>query len=424
MLLIIFIISFLLLILLGCSIGFCMLLSSFVYLLLRGDLSLMIVPEKITSGISSFPLIAVPLFILAGEIMNTTGITKRIFNFSLSFIGHFRAGLAYVNVLASIIFAGITGSAMADVAGLGAVEIKAMIEEGYDRAYSAAITAASSCIGPIIPPSIIMVIIGVMSEVSIGKLFAGGLIPGLLMGLSLAILIYYQSIVNRKDLPKPRPKLSFKERIKPIREGIPAVLSPVIILGGIITGIVTPTEAGVIAIVYSIILGFAYRSLRFKDLFQVLKNAAMVMFIIAAAQMFGWVITIERVAHILYSFIQESALDKWAILLIINIIVIFLGCFIEGIAVVMIVIPVILPVIKSIGMNPVQFGVFLSINIMIGILTPPVGLSVYVASKLANITAMEGFKKTSIYIIPILIVLLLTTYIPAISMYLPNLFFR
>jgi len=345
----------------------------------------------------------------------------------LLFVGNFRGGLAYVNVLGSMFFAGITGSSVADVAGLGAIEIKAMKEAGYDPGYSAAITAASSCIGPIIPPSIIMIIIGVMSEVSIGRLFAGGFIPGVLMGLSLMFLIYYQSLVKKEIFPNNIEKFDTKQKLKIIKEGLPAIVSPVIILGGIILGIVTPTEAGVIAVVYSVILGFAYKDLTFKDLFKALKDASfvtgIVMFIIAGAQMFGWIITIERVAYLLLNLIQSTVLAKWLILLIINVGIIFLGCFIEGIAVIMIVVPVLLPIIKSLMIDPVQFGTFLAVNVMIGLLTPPVGMSVYIASNLAGIPVMEGFKKSMIFVVPILIVLFLTTYIPSISMFLPNLIF-
>jgi len=428
MLLIFFLLIFLLLIFFGCQIGFAMLLSSFIYLLARGGISLTIIPEKITSGLFSFPLLAIPLFILAGGIMNASNITKRIFNFCLIFVGNFKGGLAYVNVLGSMLFAGITGSSVADVAGLGAIEIKAMKDEGYDAGYSVAVTAASSCIGPIIPPSIIMIIIGVMAEVSIGRLFVAGFIPGVLMGISFMFLIYFHSLTKKDMFPnKTIKKISAKQKLKIIKEGLPAIFSPIIILGGIILGIVTPTEAGVIAVLYSIVLGFIYKDLTLKGLLKALKDASfttgIVMFIIAGAQIFGWVITIERVAHLLYGFIQSTILAKWVVLLIINIGIIFLGCFIEGVALVMIVVPVLLPIIKALMIDPVQFGAFLAVNVMIGLLTPPVGMSVYIASDLAGIPAIEGFRKSAIFIIPILVVLFLTTYIPQISLFLPDLIF-
>jgi tripartite ATP-independent transporter DctM subunit len=413
--------------LLGSPLAFSMLLSSFIYLMVRGGLPATIIIERMSSGLNSFPLLAIPLFILAGRIMNTGGITRRIFNFCLGFVGHLRAGLAYVNVLASIIFAGITGSSAADVAGLGAVEIKTMKEEGYDSGFSASITAASSCIGPIIPPSIVMIVIGVISEVSIGKLFAGGLIPGLLMGFAMMMVIFYYTLHKKEYFPAPAPKATFKERLKYTKEGLPSVLSPVIILGGILTGIVTPTESGVIAVIYSLVLGFIYKEIKFKDLFNILKDSALstglVMFVIVAAQMFGWVVTMERVAYAFNNFIHYAALPNWLVLLMINLIVLILGCFIEGTAAIMIVVPVFLPIIKSIGLDPIHFGVFLSINTMIGLLTPPVGMSIYIASDLAGVSSWEVFKKSAPFSFIIVVILLLTTYIPTFSMWLPNLMF-
>jgi tripartite ATP-independent transporter DctM subunit len=427
MLLTVFICSFLILMLLGSPLAFSMLLSSFIYLMVRGGLPATIIIERMSSGLNSFPLLAIPLFILAGRIMNTGGITRRIFNFCLGFVGHLRAGLAYVNVLASIIFAGITGSSAADVAGLGAVEIKTMKEEGYDSGFSASITAASSCIGPIIPPSIVMIVIGVISEVSIGKLFAGGLIPGLLMGFAMMMVIFYYTLHKKEYFPAPAPKATFKERLKYTKEGLPSVLSPVIILGGILTGIVTPTESGVIAVIYSLVLGFIYKEIKFKDLFNILKDSALstglVMFVIVAAQMFGWVVTMERVAYAFNNFIHYAALPNWLVLLMINLIVLILGCFIEGTAAIMIVVPVFLPIIKSIGLDPIHFGVFLSINTMIGLLTPPVGMSIYIASDLAGVSSWEVFKKSAPFSFIIVVILLLTTYIPTFSMWLPNLMF-
>jgi len=427
-LLVMFLLVFLVLLLLKCPISFSMMISSLVYLMMRGGLSPTIIPEKMTSGINSFPLIAIPLFVLAGSIMNTAGITSRIFNFAMAFVGHFKAGLAYVNIIASVIFAGITGSSVADVAGLGAVEIKAMKDEGYDPAYSAAITAASSCIGPIIPPSIIMIVMGVIAELSIGRLFAAGLIPGLLMGFSLLALIYIRTKTNPSEIPEPRKKLDNSERLKAVGKGLPSVLSPIIILAGILTGAVTPSEAGIIAVVYSLILGFAYKDLSVKDLPKILLEAGMttgvVMFVISCAQMFGWVITLERVAHSLSAFVTASTLPVWIVLLMINLGVVVFGCFLEGTAILMIVVPVLLPIIKTIGMNPYQFAAFLSVNIMIGLLTPPVGMSVYIASDVAGVPSHEGFRKTIPFIIPIIITLFLTTFVPAVSLWLPNLMYN
>jgi tripartite ATP-independent transporter DctM subunit len=425
--LLIFLICFILLLMMKCPISFSMLIASLIYLLMRGSLSFTIIPEKMTSGINSFPLIAIPLFILAGRIMNNAGITSRIFNFCMAFVGHFKAGLAYVNIIASMVFAGITGSSVADVAGLGVVEIKAMKDEGYDPAYSAAVTAASSCIGPIIPPSIIMIVIGVMAELSIGRLFAAGLIPGLLMGFSLLGMVFIHSKTTTMNIPKPRKKLTSLQRWKAFKAGLPSVLSPIIILVGILSGMVTPSEAGVIAVVYSLVLGFIYKDLHLADIPQILFDAAIstgvVMFVIACAQIFGWVVTIERVAHTLSSFVVQSSLPVWVILVMINFGVFIIGCFLEGTAIIMIVVPVLLPLIKTLGMDPIQFAAFLSVNIMIGLLTPPVGMSVYIASEIAGIKSHAGFKKTAPFIIPIFITLILTTYIPAVSLWLPTLIY-
>ena len=272
-----------------------------------------------------------------------------------------------------------------------------------------------------------MNIIGVMAEISIGRLFAGGLLPGLLMGGSLLVLIFFQTRIHPHLFPAPRKRLHRGEVWHAVVEGLPSVLSPVIILAGILSGAVTPSEAGVIAVVYSIILGLLYKDLKIKDFPQILKDAALstgvVMFVIAGAQMFGWVVTIERIAHTLSAFVANSHWSPWVILLMVNVSVILLGCFIEGTAVIMIVVPVLLPMMLAIGMNPIQFASFLAVNIMIGLLTPPVGLSVYIASDIAGVPVMEGFKHTVIFIIPIVIVLLLTTFIPAVSLWLPNLLF-
>lgn len=427
MLLLGFFTVFLLLIVASCPVAFSMVLSSLAYILMRGSINLTIIPERMHAGLDSFPLIAVPLFILAGRIMNNSGITRRIFGFCMAFVGHLKAGLAYVNVIASIIFAGITGSSVADVAGLGSVEIKAMNDEGYDPAYSCAVTAASSCVGPIVPPSIIMIVIGVMAEISIGRLFAGGLIPGLLMGLSLLTLVFVHTRVKPHYFPPPRKKLTLVEKWKATKDGLPSVLSPVIILAGILSGAVTPSEAGVIAVVYSVLLGAVYRELHIRDLPEILKEAALstgvVLFVIASAQMFGWVVTVERIAHALNIFVSQTQLPSWMILLMVNLGVVLLGCFIEGTAVIMIVVPVLLPMMVDMGINPIQFASFLAVNIMIGLLTPPVGLSVYIASEIAGVPVMKGFRRTIVFAIPIVIVLLMTTYIPAVSVWLPNLLF-
>ena len=423
----VFFFVFLLLSLYKVPIAFSMLISSFGFFVIKG-LSLYTFIERISSGLYSFPLLAMPFFILAAQIMNSAGITKRIFDFTLVIFGNIRGGLAYVNVVVSMIFAGISGSAMSDVAGLGQIEIQSMIDDGYDPGFSAAITAATCTIGPVIPPSMVMILIGVMSEVSVGRLFAGGLIPGILMGVSMIVYIWFQTKRGKIRVPLANNKGIDREQFKKkLKEGFLALLSPLIILGAILTGIATPTEAGVIAVVYAIFLGVVYKELNFKKFYHLLRGAAYqtgtIMFIVAAAQIFAWIITTERVAIMLYEYILNYFTSDWAILIIINLVLLVVGCFIEGIAAILIVVPILLPIIKDIGIDPIHFGVFLCINIMMGLLTPPIGLAVYVSADLAKVPAMEVFQKAIPFLIPLFIILMLVVFIPQITMFIPNLLF-
>lgn len=425
---VVFFLVFVLLIALSAPIAFAMLLCSLGFLYFTGT-PLLILPERIASGLNSYPLLAMPLFILAARIMNTAGITKRIFDLCLALVGHTRAGLAHVNVVASMIFSGISGSAMADVAGLGAVEVKAMIDEGYDPAYTAAVTAASCTIGPVIPPSMIMILIGVMMEESIGRLFAGGFIPGVLMGVSLIVFISIQARLGKSRFPAVRrQKATRAELKKSLREGFLPILAPVIILGTILTGVATPTEAGIIAVVYATALGFLYKELNHRNIFEVLKDGAVqtgiIMFIVAAAQIFSWIITTQRVAVVAYAFITQFVTAPWVILLLINVFLLLIGCFIEGLAAIMITVPVLLPVVQQLGVSPVHFGVFLCINILLGLLTPPLGIAVYISADVAKTNPMDVFRQATPFLIPLLITLGLVTYIPELVTFLPNLIFR
>jgi tripartite ATP-independent transporter DctM subunit len=425
--LIFFFVIFVFLLFINCSVAFSMLLCSFAFLFMK-DIPLLILVERISAGLFSFPLLAMPFFILAARIMNSAGITGRIFNLCLALVGHKRGGLAHVNVISSMVFSGISGSAMADVAGLGAVEIKAMKENGYDPGYAAAVTAASCTIGPVVPPSMIMILIGVMMEESVGRLFAGGFIPGMMMGLSIIILIYFQSFSKRIAFPPARPRFSSSEIFQAFKEAFLSIMAPLIILGSILTGVATPTEAGIIAVLYSLFLGILYRELTLQNFFIVLRDAALqtgaIMFIVAAAQIFGWIVTTERVAVIAYDLVIQFVSQKWMILLIVNIVLLAIGCLIEGLAAIMITVPVLLPVMQELGVDPTHFGVFLCINILIGLLTPPLGMAVYISSDLAKVPVMEGFRKSVPFLIPLLVTLGLVTYIPEITLFLPNLFFK
>lgn len=423
----VFFIGFVVLLFVNCPVAFAMLLSSFAFLWLKG-IPFLILPERISAGLNSFPLLAMPFFILAARIMNSAGITRRIFNFCLAIVGHKRGGLAHVNVISSMIFSGISGSAMADVAGLGSIEVKAMKENGYDPGYTAAITAASCTIGPVVPPSMIMILLGVMMEESVGRLFAGGFIPGMMMGLSLMVLIYVQSFSHKSPFPAPRSRVTRAELFTATKEGFLALLAPIIILGAILSGVTTPTEAGIIGVLYAIFLGILYKELTVKNFIEVLKDAALqtgtVMFIVSAAYIFAWIVTTQRTANIAYDFVIQFVSSKWAILLIVNFVLLLIGCIIEGLAAIMITVPVLLPVMQKLEVDPTHFGVFLCINILIGLLTPPLGMAVYISADLAKVSVMEGFKKSAPFLIPLIIILLLVTYVPEFVLFIPNLIFK
>jgi tripartite ATP-independent transporter DctM subunit len=422
-----FFVAFFVLIVLNCSIAFSMLLASFFYVLLKG-LPLTIIVERSSGGLDSFPLVAIPLYIVAARIMNTGGVTDRIFSMCLALVGHVRGGLAYVNVLASMIFAGVSGSAMADVAGLGVTEIKAMKDDGYDPGYIAAITAATCTIGPIIPPSVIFIIIGVLTETSIGRLFVGGFVPGILMGLAMMVMVYCNARNPKHAFPPPRRRLSGREMLAAIRAGLLAFLAPIILLVAFFTGVVTPTEAGVIAVLYSLLVGFVYGELNAKSLYEALKDGAeatgVVMFIIATAQVVAWIVGTEQVAMAAFESIKTITTERWVILALVNLVLLFMGCIIEGIAIILISVPVLLPMMRAIGVDSVHFGVFLSVNVMIGLLTPPIGVAVYIASNQCGVSVAEGFRKTAPFIVPLIITLLLITYFPETVLFLPRLLFN
>ncbi len=419
--------SFLLLLVMRCPVAFSMLLSSFGFMLLKGDISLLIIPERITISLDSFPLLAVPFFIVAGSIMNKVGIARRIFDFALSLFGHFKAGLAHVNVIASMIFAGMSGSAFADAAGLGAVEIKAMVDEGYDRDFSAAVTAVSSCIGPVIPPSVVMVLYGVMAQVSIGELFAAGFIPGIFMGIFMMIMIYTLAVSGKITCPR-RERQPLRVVFKKTKAAFFPLLAPVFILGAILLGIATPTEAGVIATIFSIVLGLIYGTLKWKTVGDILEESVLttgrIMFIIAAASVFGWLVTIEQVAVILYNSIQIITTQKWLILLFVNVILLFLGCFIEGLAIMIISVPALIPIMNALQVDLVHFGVILIITIMIGLITPPVGMTLYIVSDLAKTKIEKVVRRVLPFYIPMIFTLLITTYWDKMVLLIPKLLFR
>jgi tripartite ATP-independent transporter DctM subunit len=388
-------------------------------------MNLTIIPQTMIEGVNSYTLLAVPLYIFVGELMNSTGITNRIFSFALALMGHVRGGLGHVNVLGSMIFAGISGSATADAAGLGRVEIKAMEEAGYRTEFAAAITAASSIIGPIIPPSIHMVIYGAIADVSVASLFLGGFVPGVLMGVSLMVMIYFMARTGREVCPvHKRPPL--KEIFRSFRKALFPILAPVIIVGSIIFGIGTPTESGAIAVMYVVILGLIYRELTIKNIMGALErtvsSSIVIMFILATSRAFAWSLTIERVTDSIVELIFAFTGNKFVILLLINVVLLILGCFETATANLVIVTPILVAVAQQIGMDLVHLGVMVVFNLVIGIITPPVGTSLYIVADITKLPFETVAKETLKYLPPLLVVLALITYWPQLVLFVPNLF--
>ncbi|UQG59330.1 TRAP transporter large permease [Marinobacter sp. M3C] len=412
--------------LLGVPIAISLAGSCLLYVYLSGRVPDVVVVHRMINGIDSFPLLAIPFFILAGNLMNNGGITNRIFDFAKALMGWMRGGLGHVNVGASIVFSGMSGAAVADAGGLGTIEIKAMRDAGYDEQFSVGITAASSTIGPIIPPSLPMVIYGVMASVSVGQLFAAGLIPGLLMGGALMVMITIMA--KRRGYPRDAA-FSIPVLWLTFRRAFLSLLTPLIIVGGIISGVFTPTEAAIAAGAYALFLGgMVYRILTWRRLIKVsmetIETTAVILLIVAGASIFAWIMTSNQVTQHVVDILGPFADNPIALLIIINLVLIVVGCFMETIAAITILVPVLLPVAVGAGVDPVHFGVIMVLNLMIGLLTPPVGMVLYVLSRVSNISFENCMRGTLPFLIPLVVSLLLVTFIPAISLWLPTLVYR
>jgi C4-dicarboxylate transporter, DctM subunit len=379
--------------------------------------------QRMYSAVSSFPLLAIPFFILAGNLMNTGGMTDRIFNFARTLVGHVRGGLAHVSVVASMLFAGVSGAALAEAMGLGLIEIKAMKDGGFDKTFAGAVVASSSTIGPVIPPSIPLVIYGALAEVSVGKLFLGGVIPGVLMGIGIMVVIYMLS-VKRGYRAEQRATLAQVARSG--IDGILGLLAPGIIMGGILGGVFTPTEAAVAAVLYALIVGcLVYRELDLKRLggilWDTIDQTVRVMFIISAAGMFGWLLIYIRAPQQIVEGLTALTSSPAVILLIFNVILLVLGCFMEGIAIMLLTVPIFVPVLAKFGIDPVHFGVVMTLNLMIGLLTPPVGMVLYAVSTIAGVPVVRLARELVPFMIVLGVVLILITYIPGLVTWLPTL---
>jgi C4-dicarboxylate transporter DctM subunit len=387
------------------------------------EIPLEVIAQRFVTGVDSFPLLAVPFFILAGALMNTGGTTQRLVRLANVLVGRFTGGLGHVNVVSNMIMAGMSGSAAADAAGTGSVLIPAMARAGYSRPFAAALTAAASTIGPIIPPSIPFVVFGVLASVSIGRLFLGGAIPGLLMGLYLMAAVY---IIARRRGYARGAKPTGGEVWTAFRDALPALMLPAIIVWGIAGGVVTPTEASVLAVLYALFLGtVVYRELSWDSTFAIFGEAAMttatVMFIVAASALLAWVLTREQAGPQLVRLVTSVSTDPFIVLLVLNVILLILGCFLETLSLMILLVPVLMPLIKTLGIDPVHFGVMFTLNLMIGLITPPVGMSMFITCRIAGIQVAEFAREIWPFVIALVGVLLVVTYFPSVVLFLPNL---
>jgi C4-dicarboxylate transporter DctM subunit len=390
--------------------------------LLATDLPLVVVGQRMLVILDSFPFLALPFFIFAGMLMERGGITQRLIDFAMIFVGRITGGLAQVLVGANMIMSGASGAATADCAATGSVLIPAMAKAGYSRAFAAALTAAASTVGPIIPPSIMFVLYGAMTNVSIGKLFVGGILPGLIMGGYLMIAAYV--ISRRRRYPK-LPGVPLRQAARTTAGALPAVLMPVIVLGGIIGGVFTPTEAGAIAAVYAFVLAlFVYREMKFSDLLPLMASTASitaaVMFIVSAASLFGWLLARERVPDLLVTAATDWTASPAAFLLVVNVLFLVLGCFFEAVSLLILVTPIMMPLIAAYGIDPVHFGVLMTLNLTLGLLTPPVGMNMFIVCSIGKITIREYTREIWPFLFALLLALVVVTYVPGTVLFLAN----
>jgi C4-dicarboxylate transporter DctM subunit len=419
-------ISLFVFLLLSVPIGICLGLATMVVMLfVDGSPPIVLLARSVVTGADSFPLIAVPLFILAGDVMQKGGMSRRLVSFANSLIGHIRAGLAYVNVLASVFFAAISGSSPATVAAIGSNLIPEMEKVGYKREFSASLTAASGMIGVMIPPSIPFIIYGVTAEVSIGKLFLAGVIPGILFAIMFMFVARFL-LRNDENITQSRTEFSGKLVVYSFRESVWALLVPVIILGGIYSGIFTPTEAGAIAVVYAAFVGiFVYRDIKFSDLPEILASSAItsgtILILVIMATAFGRVITLAQIPTDLATALTNMSSNPIIILLLINLLLLVIGMFMETISSIIIMTPILLPVTVALGVDPIAFGVIMTVNLAIGFCTPPLGVNLFVASSISGVSIEKLSKGILPFFVGMVALLMLITYVPAISLMLPSL---
>jgi tripartite ATP-independent transporter DctM subunit len=418
--------SFLLLLAVGFPVALALGGSSMLFVFIDERIPLLAVVHRTADGVNSFPLMCVPFFIMAGSLMNTAGITERIYSFAVALVGWMKGGLGQVNVVGSVIFAGMSGTAVADAAGLGTIEIKAMKDHGYDPQFAVGITAASSILGPVLPPSLPMVLYGITANASIGQLFAAGIFPGLLLAACLMGMVAYFAHTRGYDRDA---KFRWSELALQTKRAFLPMMTPVILIGGMRIGVFTPTEAAIAAVVYALFLGVVvYRSLSFRALAKVsietVEITAVVLLIVAGSEIFGWLITTTKIADQIVDLVLAVTERPWLILLLVNIFLLLVGLAMEPVPCILILTPILLPLMERIGVDPIQFGVIMVLNLCIGLLTPPVGIIVFILGRIAGISFEQATRAVIPFMVPLLITLGLVTYWPEMVLYLPTLWYR
>lgn len=414
------------LMLLGVPIAVSMAIPAGLYLVVH-QIPVSVLIQRMVTSLNSFPLLAVPMFILAANLMNNAGITNRLFDFTKLLVGKLRGGLAQVNVVASLVFAGISGAALADIGGLGNIEIDAMKKQGYSMEDAAAITAASACVGPIFPPSIPLIIYAAAAETSSMRLLMAGVFPGLLITGVLMVMVAITA--RRKSWPRGiEGKFAKGEILDIMKRGVPSILMPAILMGGMLSGWFSPTEVAAVAITYAIFLSLVYRTFTLKGMLAVaretLASTASVLFIVASAAIFAWTLTIEQLPQQVSVALLSISKNPAVLLLFVNVLLLIAGMFLETTAAIMIFTPILLPTLVQAGINPVHFGLVMVFNLMIGMLTPPVGMSIYMLSPISGIPVNRLFRAVAPYLIPLGVALVALTYIPQFSLWLPNLLYN
>ncbi|MGE4284255.1 MAG: TRAP transporter large permease [Clostridia bacterium] len=414
------------LILINVPVAFCLIATAIVMMTLQDTVSSQILSQSLIKGIDSFPLLAIPFFMIAGEIMNQGGISTRIVKFAHALVGHITGGIGYVGVVASMIFAGVSGSAVADTTAVGSVLLPIMKENGYQGNKSTALICSAGCIGPIIPPSIPLILYGVTAGVSIVKLFLGGIVPGVLIGIALMIVWYFHA---KKYNYRSAGRASMKEMLTATKEAFWAIILPIIILVGIVTGMATPTEAAVVALVYAFIISkFVYKELKMSQMPEILvasaRGTAVIMMVVGGATTAAYLITTAHIPELLTAALLAISDNVYVIMFLINILLLLVGCVMDMGPAILILAPILLPLIEGFGLDPVHFGVLMTVNLCIGLLTPPVGNVLYVGCGLGKTTMVELAKALWPFLAVMIGVLLLITYVPGLVMFIPNMIGR